>query len=307
MRRALVALAILVAAGVGGFFVLTQPDRVDAKEIASLSGGAAAGERVFHIGGCSSCHAAPDAEDDAKLVLAGGEAFPTGFGTFYAPNISPGAQGIGDWSLEAFATAMRHGVSPDGRHYYPAFPYASYERMKLEDIADLFAYMKTLPESDAESRAHDVGFPFSIRRGLGLWKLLYLDPSPVLESEDPEVLKGRYLVEGPGHCAECHTPRTLLGGLDRSRWMAGAPLPGGDGGAPNLTPHESGLGWSAADIAGYLKTGFTPDYDVVGGEMASVVDNLGQLPDEDIDAIVAYLKALPPLPPLPSDDAEPGG
>lgn len=299
MRRALLALLILAVAGAAAFWLLTRPERVAAADLEGVVGDAARGERIFHIGGCSSCHAAPGAEDDAKNVLAGGEAFPTAFGTFYAPNISPGPEGLADWSLEAFATALRHGVSPDGRHYYPAFPYTSYARMTLPDIADLYAFMKTLPVSDTASRPHDVGFPFSVRRGLGLWKRLYLDADPVLAADDPEVLKGRYLVEGPGHCAECHTPRSVIGGLDRTRWMAGAANPDGKGRTPNLTPHDGdkpGLTWSAADIAAYLKTGFTPDYDVAGGRMAAVIANLGQLPDADIAAMVAYLKALPPLP-----------
>lgn len=294
--KALIAAAAIGALGGGGFLWATAPERVDPAALAGLSGDAARGERIFNIGGCASCHAAPGAEEDDRLVLAGGQAFATDFGTFHAPNISPGPAGIGGWSALDLVNAMMKGVSPDGAHYYPAFPYASYARMKLADIVDLKAYLDTLPVSDTANLPHDVSFPFNIRRGVGLWKLIHVDPAPVVPAEDPLVLKGRYLAEGPGHCAECHTPRTMFGGLDLARWMAGAPNPEGKGRTPNLTPGEGGLDWSAADIAEYLKSGFTPEYDVVGGAMADVVRNTARLAPEDRAAIAAYLKALPPLP-----------
>lgn len=293
--RFLLGLVALGAAGFGVFLALTAPGRGDPAALAGLSGDAARGEAVFHIGGCASCHAAPGAEGAARRILSGGLALTTPFGTFVAPNISPGPEGIGGWSLAAFDDAMRRGVSPEGRHYYPAFPYTSYARMAAEDVADLFAFLGTLPVSDAPSGDHRLSFPFSIRRGLGLWKLAYLSGDPVRPSDDPVVARGRYLVEGPGHCGECHTPRTPFGGPDLSLWLAGAPNPDGKGRIPNLTPHPGGLGWSAADIAEYLKSGFTPDYDVAGGSMAEVVKNTAALPDADRAAIAAYLKALPPI------------
>ena len=187
---------------------------------------------------------------------------------------------------------MQHGVSPNGQHYYPAFPYASYIHATDRDIADLFAYMSTLPLSDTPSRPHDVGFPFNIRRGLGLWKLMFVSSEWAAElDETSELTRGRYLVEGLGHCAECHTPRNAMGGLDRTRWLNGAPSPDGKGKVPALTP--GALDWSAKDIAYYLESGFTPDFDSAGGDMVDVIENMSKLSASDRDAIAAYLKALP--------------
>ena len=293
MRRLLVSLIALAAlAGAAGWF-LSAPERADARLYAGLEGDAAKGERIFHASGCASCHAAPDAEGDARLVLAGGVRLESDFGTFLAPNISPHPEaGIGGWSLEEFATALTKGVSPEGRHYYPAFPYTAYAKMAPQDVADLKAYMDTLPVSDAESAPHELSFPFTLSRGIGLWKRAYLDEGWVMEDAPGEELaRGRYLVEALAHCGECHTPRNFAGALDTARWMGGAPNPSGRGRIPAITPDE--LGWDASEIAWYLKTGFTPDYDSAGGSMAKVVTSLSQLADDDRAAIAAYLLALP--------------
>lgn len=282
-----VALGVVIAAGAGWY--VTAPAPLEAARFAGLEGDAEAGAAVFHAGGCASCHAAPDAED--KRVLAGGYALASDFGTFYAPNISMDTEhGIGDWTLAQFASAMKAGVSPEGRHYYPAFPYTSYARMTDQDVADLWAHMRTLPADATPSKPHEVGFPFNISRGIGAWKMLYLDAGWV-QDVPPELERGRYLVEALGHCAECHTPRGPLGALDTAQWMAGAPNPSGRGNIPPLTPDK--LTWSAADIAYYLETGFTPSYDSAGGSMASVVTAWSQLGAEDREAAAAYLKALP--------------
>ena len=299
LLRLLVVLAVIAAAA--GWF-LSAPQRLADDEIAAIEAhdaDAERGRRMFLIGGCASCHAAPDAKDEARLVLLGGRRFPTEFGTFIAPNISPDpANGIGGWSLADFANAMMRGVAPDGSHYYPAFPFTSYARMKPGDIADLWAYLRTLPASDRASEPHEVGFPFSIRRGLGLWKLAFApDPGEeiaTIADETDRIALGRYLVEGPGHCGECHTPRVPGGGLDLSRWLGGAPNPDGKGRIPNITPAgKDTKSWSADDIAYYLKSGFTPDYDTAGGSMVDVVANTSRLGDEDRAAIAAYVKAVP--------------
>jgi len=249
-----------------------------------------AGALVFAAAGCASCHAAPDAED--KLTLAGGHSFASDFGTFYAPNISPSSQGIGGWSLSEFARAVMQGVSPAGRHYYPAFPYTAYQNITPADVSDLFAYMQTLPASDTPSRAHDVGFPFNIRRGLGLWKQMFMQDDYVIAGDlSPELERGRYLVEALAHCGECHTPRGPLGELDRSAWLTGAPNPSGKGQIPGITPAK--LDWSHGDLVYYFESGLTPDYDSAGGSMAAVVTNLARLPESDRAAIASYLKALP--------------
>ena len=246
------------------------------------------GEVLFHAGGCASCHGGD---------LAGGLELATAFGTFRVPNITPDVRsGIGAWDNLDFVNAMKRGVSPEGQHYYPAYPYTSYTQMTVPDLLDLKAYLDTFVPAGSEVSEHDLGFPWNLRRGIGLWKRLYLDDAPVVPAAEGDTVleRGRYLVEAVGHCAECHTPRGRFGGLDRSRWLAGGPSPEGEGKVPNITPHEHGLAdWSARDIERYLKSGFTPDYDMVGGAMVEVQENLARLGDADRAAIAAYLKSVP--------------
>jgi mono/diheme cytochrome c family protein len=302
LRRLLIFAFLILLAAATAFWLLSAPQRVKPQLLAGLSpGDPANGQTMFWAGGCASCHAAPGAEGDARLVLTGGREIVSPFGTFVAPNISPSAEGIGGWSLEDFANAMLQGVAPDGSHLYPSFPYTSYSRMKPQDVADLFAYMKTLPQSDNVAGPHRLPFPYNIRRGIGLWKHLYLSSAPVIAFSNPSdaVKRGQYLVEGPGHCGECHTPRDMFGGLDKSRWLAGALSPelspdGKQGTIPNITSGEGGISdWSEGDIAYALESGFTPDFDSLGGSMADVVANMGHLSASDREAIAAYLKAIP--------------
>lgn len=297
MKRLAGIAVVLVAAGLALFWWLTRPATLSAETLALLRAhpaDAARGEAVFWAAGCASCHTDPALDSTAtteqRLVLSGGHAFATPFGTFRAPNISMHPEaGIGAWTLEQFATAVMLGVSPEGQHYYPAFPYTTYTRASAADIADLWAFWQTLPADATPTAPHEVGFPFSIRRGLGLWKWLNLDPAYVTpEFSDAQLARGRYLVEALGHCTECHTPRDALGGLDRSRWMAGAPVFGREGRVPAIPPQ----GWSRLDLTAYLQSGFTPSFDVVGGDMADVVANMSRISAEDRDAIAAYLLAL---------------
>lgn len=300
MKRIAAAMVLFALAAAIAFFVLTAPRHVPQAELAAIDDGdPAAGERIFNAGGCAGCHAAKGAEGEERRKLGGGLALVTPFGTFHAPNISPDQQtGIGKWSAADFANAMLKGVSPSGQHYYPSFPYTSFARMKVEDVADLWAYMKTLPPVAKANVAHDLPFPFNIRRGLGLWKLLHLSSKPVIavDESDPQLVLGRYLVEGPGHCGECHTPRDVSGGLDMAKWLGGGPAPEGDGRIPNITSGKGGIGsWAQSDIAYYLESGFTPDFDSVGGAMVEVQKNMALLDSADREAIAAYLKAVPPV------------
>lgn len=295
MRRSLTAgLALVLIAGAAGLW-LTRPVKSDPELFAGLTGEASRGERIFWAGGCASCHAAPDASGEARLVLSGGERLTTDFGTFVVPNISPDPDhGIGGWTVADLDSALRHGTSPERSHYYPSFPYPSYAHVEPQDVADLKAFLDTLPPSDRADEPHDLAFPFNQRIILGGWKLLAGGPSWIVEGDlAPEEERGRYLVEGLGHCGECHTPRNGLGLRDKSRWLAGGPNPEGRGTIPNITPAK--LDWSAGDIAEYLSSGFTPDYDSAGGQMADVVRNTSQLPDEDRRAIAAYLKRVPAI------------
>ncbi|SEL04631.1 Cytochrome c, mono-and diheme variants [Roseivivax marinus] len=285
----LVALAVI--AGAAGLWI-TRTTPAEPGRFEALSGDPERGETVFVAAGCASCHHAPDAEGESKRVLAGGQRFPSDFGTFVAPNISTDPEhGIGAWEIGDFAGAVTQGVSPDGAHYYPAFPYAAYTRMADQDVADLWAFWQTLPADPTPSAAHEIAFPFSIRRSIGVWKALYLDDDWITPAEEPQLERGRTLVEALAHCGECHTPRTTLGGLDIDRWLGGAPNPSGEGTIPSLRPED--LDWSASDIAYYLESGFTPDYDSVGGHMVAVVENFAQLEAADREAVAAYLKALP--------------
>ena len=296
MRRPLLTLAALALVAVAAGLYLTRPARLSETALEGLAAEATRGARVFHAAGCAACHAAPGAEGAARLVLAGGQEFPSAFGTFVAPNISSDTtEGIGGWSALDLANALTQGTSPEGRHYYPALPYASYARMALQDVVDLHAYLQTLPADPTPSQPHRLSFPFSIRAGLGLWKLLYLNRDWVVTGDlTDEETRGRMLVEALGHCGECHTPRGMLGGMDRSRWLAGAPEPTGRGTVPNITP--GALRWSQDEVVEYLTSGFTPEYDSAGGAMAHVVENLAQLPDADRAAIAAYLARVPPVP-----------
>src|SRR3989440_2027687 len=296
MLRKLVLLIIAGAlVGLAVFWFITIPATVPASALGSHTPDLANGKEMFYAGGCASCHATPGQDDRTKL--GGGLALKSPFGTFYVPNISPDPNdGIGKWSEADFVTAMTKGTSPDGRHYFPAFPYTSYQRMRMEDLRDLFAHLKTLPAVQGKARTHDVPFPFNVRRMLGGWKLLFLDGKPFQPdaSKSAQWNRGAYLVNGPGHCAECHSPRNILGGIKRGQRFAGAPEQTGDGWVPNIT--QKGLGaWSERDIAYLLETGDTPDGDSVGGDMTKVVRNTSQLDPQDRAAIATYIKSLPPV------------
>jgi mono/diheme cytochrome c family protein len=300
LRPLLTGLVVLAAAGGALFWYLTQPSLLPASVLVQRAPNLDNGKTMFNVGGCVSCHAIPDHKPEDRTKLGGGMAFHTPFGTFKAPNISSDPKaGMGAWTELEFVNAMLRGVGRRGEHLYPAFPYTSYQRMRLDDVRDLFAYMKTLPAVDRPSEPHQIGFPFSFRRGLGLWKLLYLDGRPFEPSpaRSAALNRGAYLVEGPGHCAECHSPRNFLGGLDQSRRFAGGPDPEGKGFVPNITQHADGMEkWRERDIAYLLETGQKPDGDSVGGSMTEVSINTGLLSAEDRNAMAAYLKALPAIP-----------
>jgi mono/diheme cytochrome c family protein len=255
------------------------------------------GEYIFHAADCYACHT--DTENHGP-TLAGGTAIKTPFGTFYAPNITPDPNfGIGGWSDADFIRALREGVSPDGRNYYPAFPYGSFTNMTDQDMLDLKAYIFSLPAVAAPSHPHQLPFYLRWRVLVSGWKTLNFQKGPLAPDPAKDAVwnRGRYLVEALAHCEECHTPRTLTGGLDRAKAFSGNP-DGPDGKPiPNITPDETGIGdWSEVDIAFALKTGQTPDGDVFGSFMTDVVDlGTSYLTDEDRAAIAHYLKSVPPI------------
>ena len=300
--RILIVLAVVAGLiGAGVFWVLTEPQTVSASALGPHKPNLGNGRTLFYIGGCASCHATPGQKD--RTQLGGGLALKSPFGTFYPPNISSDpTDGIGGWSEAQFITAMAKGTSPQGEHLFPAFPYNSYQHMTYNDLRDLFAFLKTLPAVKGRAPPHDLAFPFNIRRLVGGWKLLYLDGLPFQPDPDKpdDWNRGAYLVNGPGHCAECHSPRSMLGGIIASERFAGGPNPTGKGWVPNIT--QKGLAkWSAKDIAFLLESGFTPDGDAIGSSMADVVKNTEKISPDDRLAIGTYIKSLPPVdgPPKP--------
>jgi len=299
LRRVLLFVLVAGCAAFALYWWLTdQPSRWTAT---AYTPNVANGETIFYAGGCSSCHAVPEQPDRTRL--GGGLAIRSPFGTFYAPNISPDpADGIGRWSEADFVNAVTKGISPQGAQYFPAFPYTSYAHVKIEDVRDLFAFLKTLPAVSGKVRDHDLPFPFNIRRNVGIWKWLFMDDKPFVADTAHSVQwnRGAYLMNGFGHCAECHSPRNWLGGIVASQRFAGGPDPEGEGFVPNIT--QKGISdWSAKDIAYFLETGQTPDGDSAGGSMVRVIRNTSKLSPEDRDAIADYLKSLPPVegPPRP--------
>lgn len=293
-RTIIVALLVAIAAA-GLYWWLSAPVVAAANAIPARAPDLANGEVMFNAGGCASCHAVPNQPD--RLRLGGGVAIKSPFGTFYAPNISPDPNdGIGKWTDADFVNAVMRGVSPSGQHYFPAFPYTSYQHARREDVLDLFAYLKTLPAVAGKVRDHEVSFPFDIRRNIGIWKFLFMDGKPFVAdgSKSPQWNRGAYLVNSFGHCAECHSPRNALGGIIAGERFAGGPNPEGEGWVPNITQKRLGE-WSAKDLAYFLKTGELPDGDSVGGAMTRVIKNTSQLPDENLAAMAEYLKSLPPV------------
>lgn len=297
-KRSLAAALCLFVLGACQNSVIDVDPQPDTAGLVSIDNG----RQVFWAGGCASCHASIKQESTNTLALGGGRTLQTSFGVFYVPNISPDADtGIGAWTRSDFIRALRRGRAPDGRTYYPAFPYPSYARMSDRDIVDLFAFLVTLPPVTNSVENNQLVFPVNQPIAPRLWQQLYQRPGPVVEltRATPTVARGQYLVEGPGHCGSCHTPRTALGGPRRSLWLGGAEMPDQTGFAPNLTPHNDGLGdWSEAEIVEALRpTGPTDDADT---GMNAVRANLVHLPESDLLAIAAYLKAVPPVAPIPS-------
>jgi mono/diheme cytochrome c family protein len=293
VRRVILLVAAAAVIGLAAFWYLTIPQTVLDDAIATRVPDLANGRTMFAIGGCASCHATPKQDDRTRL--GGGKPLGSPFGTFYPSNISPDPRdGIGTWTEAQFVTALQKGTSPRGSHYYPAFPYTSYQQITIADAQDLFAYLKTLPAVRGRVRDHELSFPFNIRRTLGLWKLLFLAGAPFKPDagQSAQWNRGAYLVNGPGHCAECHSPRNQLGGIVSSLRFTGGPAPDGEGNVPNITQFKL-KDWSVDDIADMLDSGMTPDGDSVGGSMVDVVRNTAQLSKADRDAMAVYIKSLP--------------
>ena len=278
---------------------------------ATAADSAVRGETIFRAAGCGSCHT-----QEGGSFLVGGRALESPFGVFYAPNITPHPiDGIGDWSLKKFRRALHEGIAPDGRVYYPSFPYTAYTKMREEDIQDLKTYLDAVPPVAQANRAHQLVWYVRFGAALATWRQLYFKPG--VFQVDPDLSqqwnRGAYLVKALAHCGECHTPRDALGGLQIRRGLSGAATgPDGDP-VPNITPdEETGIGrWRSEELVNYLGTGRTPDGEMAEGAMAEVIDSgLQYLPKADLEAIADYIMALPPVRHRVSDpspnEGEPG-
>lgn len=261
------------------------------EEIGNLAGDAGRGAYLARMSGCIACHT--DVSGGGK-PLAGGVRLPTDFGTFYSPNLTTDPEhGIGNWTLEDFARALRQGVSPEGTPYYPSFPYTFYDTFSDQDIADLWAAFKTVPPVDEASKPHEMMPPFSLRAGLKVWRALYHEPESFMPEPDRSELwnRGKFIVEGPAHCGACHTPRNLLGATQAELALHGAEgLPDGGKSPPITSTSLKQEGWTASTLQYALKTGIMPNGDVFGGSMGEVVrDGTAFLSEEDRQAIATYL------------------
>lgn len=280
------ALLSYVAISVSNYEETAIPTELDA-----MVGDQKRGEYLIRAAGCVACHT--DTKNEGEY-LAGGPPIETQFGTFYAPNITPDSEhGIGGWSVGDFYISLTAGMSPKDKHYFPAFPYTSYTRLRNQDIADLKAYLDQVAPIAKPSTPHVISWPFGYRELLGVWKLLFFD----LNAEDESITesshqdRGGYLVNGPGHCGECHSQRNILGGISDENPLAGNSRGPEGYSVPAIAGKKSSIvDWDESDITFYLQTGVKPDGDVAGGAMSEVIfESTSYLTDEDIGAIALYL------------------
>lgn len=295
--RLLIAAFVLVTAAAGGLYWLATPGALPADRLPDHVADPGNGRVMFDAGGCITCHKpGPDVDGADAGLPAGGAPLETPVGTFYPPNLTPDREtGIGGWSDADFVNAMTRGIAPGGVHLFPAFPYTSYRNMRMEDLIDLKAYLDSL--TPVKNAAPAVGAPLGLLRvGLGLWQgLAFAEPA---FAPDPDRSarwnRGAYLVNGPGHCGQCHTPRNALMVMDASRFLAGGPHPEGEGRVPSLRGLIArGKYKDTDDLASALQYGELFGYDgLSSGGMGAVQTNLSKLPETDIKAIADYLASL---------------
>jgi len=297
-RRTAAALVTLLVAGAAAFWALTRPSPLPAAAIPAHAVDLRNGETLFHAGSCLACHKAPDGAPGADRGLpSGGTPFRTPVGVFYPQNLTPDPEtGLGRWTEVDFVNAMARGLAPDGRHYFPAFPYMAYRAMRLSDLLDLRAYLMSLPAVSSPSREKDVPLVALARRSVGLWKRLAFRQLPYSPGTAGSASwkRGAYLVNAPGHCGECHTPKHWLMIEDLGRHLAGGPHPGGEGKVPSLRGLLARKRYKDVDdLVLALQNGETLGYEhLSSGGMAAIQGNLAQLPESDVRAIAEYLLSL---------------
>ncbi len=288
MRFFLIIIVLIITGG-GMFATLQLWPLPESTAISQIQGDPKRGAYLARLSGCVSCHTSKEGPP-----LAGGVPLRSSFGTFYSPNITPDLEnGIGRWTLAQFARAVRQGISPQGHSYYPSFPFEFYGALTDRDINDLWAALKSVPSSPIQSKEHDAGFPVTVREGLKVWRTFFAQPYTY--APDPNRSdswnRGKYMVEGPAHCAACHTPRNFAGGMDPRAILAGDPTMLDGGKSPSITAEDLlKRGWSVETLAGALRTGVTPDGDVFGGSMAKVVrEGTSYLLNEHLTDMALYL------------------
>ena len=296
-RRACVALALSFI-GAPGF-----------SQNATQASSVGRGEYLARMGNCVSCHSRQEGD-----AFAGGVAFDTPYGRLYSTNITQDPQaGIGSWTLQQFSQALREGVRPDGAHLYPAFPYPEFTKLSDSDLAALYAYIKTIRPSQYAPPPNQLRFPYNQRWALRFWKALYFTPGRYTpdSARSTEWNRGAYLVEGLGHCGECHTPRGSLGALEPKAAMRGAVYRDTlsdrvvDWSSVNLTGAPAGLAsWSTQDIADYLRLGLSARAGVFGPMNEVIMNSTRYLSQADAKAMAVYLKSLPGAAPAPSAEAD---
>ncbi len=289
---------MLAVLGLGIFWLVSAPHPLNADALpAGYTPDAKRGEVMYNAGGCHSCHLPPkDSTIDASLP-AGGAPLKTPVGVLYPPNITPDPDtGIGNMTDIEFVNAMQKGLGRDGQHLIPAFPYTSYAHMKVEDVLDIKSYLATLQLTNNAVPAHEVIALPLVRRGLGAWKRIAFDETKTIDdpSQSASWNRGRYLVNGPGHCNECHTPRNALMASDMSQYLSGGPHPDGTGKVPSLKNLVGRQKYKdAADLVSAFQNGEGLGYEhMSSGGMGAVQSNLAKLPEADVKAIAEYILSL---------------
>ena len=296
-RRTLAAIVLVPAIAAAAFTWLTRPDPLPASAILAHEPDLRNGETLYRAGSCLACHRPPDGSGRDATLPSGGKPFPTPVGVFYPQNITPDPEtGLGKWSEVDFVNAMARGLSPDGRHYFPAFPYMAYRAMRMSDLLDLRAYLRSLPAVSSPTREADVPLVSLARRGVGLWKLLAFRqrPWPAGAGGSPSWQRGAYLVNAPGHCGECHTPKSWLMIEDLGRHLAGGPHPAGEGKVPSLHGLLARKRYKDVDdLVTALQNGETFGYEhLSSGGMAAIQVSLSHVPETELRAMAEYLLSL---------------
>ncbi len=284
--------------------ILCSPLEAAEESPVNLAPNISAGKYLFQAAGGCGCHT--DTKNSGAF-LAGGRPIKTPFGTFYGTNITPDPEtGIGNWSDEDFIRAMTQGLSPEAKHYFPVFPYTSFQRIKRNDLLALKAYLFSVPPVKQKNLPHDLILPFGGQYAMLFWKNFVWSPQPFISNSEQTASwnRGAYLAQAVAHCGECHTPRNLFGALKTKMHFAGS-KEGPEGElAPNITPHKkTGIGgWSKVDISYFLQTGMKPDGDDAQGLMGEVIEfGYENLQEGDLDALAEYLLSLEPI----SNDLKP--